>query len=217
MIEMTKDTPKLPPAAHLKMSGIYCRPLEMSDAPYFYVWVNDQDLRLYFDRYLVELIQEEEDWIKNLSKRKHQNQVWMICLEDGTRVGSMGLHSIDLKNGTATTGAMFGNKDCHNKGIGEKAKHLILNHAFNVLNLRQIYSCVLSFNLRSIRYSEKCGYKEVARLPNHVKVGDLFFDHVTLMVTRENWLPIWEKFRREHQIESFEEMLARTMKPRIAE
>lgn len=214
---MSDEFMKLPPAAHLKMSGIYCRPLEISDAPYFYVWVNDPDLRLYFDRYFVELLEEEEDWIKNLSKRKHQNQVWMICLEDGTRVGSMGLHSINLKNGTATTGAMFGNKECHSKGIGEKAKHLILNHAFNVLNLRQIYSELLSFNLRSRRYNEKCGYKEVALLPNHVRVGDQFFDHVTLMVTRESWLPIWEKFRTDHQIESFEEMLARTMIPRTTE
>ncbi len=217
MKKMNEDTPKLPPAAHLRMSGIYCRPLEMSDAPYFYVWVNDPDLRPFFNRHFVELMEEEEDWIKNLSKRKHQNQVWMVCKEDGTRAGSMGLHNIDLRNGTATTGAMFGNKAIHSNGIGEKAKQLVLNHAFNVLNLRQIYSDVLSFNLRSIRYSEKCGYKEVARLPNHIKVGDQFFDHVTLMVTRTEWLPIWEKFRTEHQIESFEEMLARTMKKRDTE
>ena len=138
----------------------------------------------------------------------------VFAIKDSIRVGSMGLHSIDLRNGTATTGAMFGNKDCHSKGIGEKAKHLILNHAFNVLNLRQIYSEVLGFNQRSMLYSQKCGYKEVARLPNHIKLGDQFYDHVTMMVTRTQWLPIWEKFRTEHQLESFEEMLARTMKPR---
>lgn len=133
------------------------------------------------------------------------------------RVGTIGLHNIDLRNGTVTTGAMFGNKELQGKGIGQKAKMAILAHAFNILNLRQVYSEVLGFNTRSIRYSGRCGYKVIARLPNHIRLGDKYFDHVIMVVTRSDWLPIWEKFRIEHQIESFEEILSRTMKKRDRE
>lgn len=211
---MINTTVTLTPAVFLRFPGGYCRPVEITDAPYVYIWVNDPDIRPFLNRTDVEMLADEEDWIKSLSKRKHANQVWMICLEDGTRVGTIGLHSINYKDGTATTGAMFGNKELHSQGIGQKAKQVILNHAFNVLNLRQIYSNVLGFNLRSIRYSERCGYVKIASYPNDVKIGDQYFDSVVLMVTRETWLPYWEKFRKEHQIESFEETLARTMKPR---
>lgn len=214
---MSEDTPKRPPAIHLKFPGGYCRPVELADAPYIYVWVNDPDVRIFLNRALIEMYEEEEDWIKNLHKRKQQHQVWMTCLDDSTRVGTIGLHNIDLRNGTATTGAMFGNKELQSKGIGQKAKMAILAHAFNVLNLRQVYSEVLGFNKRSMQYSERCGYKVIARLPNHIRLGDEYYDHMIMVVTREQWLPIWEKFRKEHQIESFEEMLARTMKKRDVE
>ncbi len=211
---MSEDATKLPPAIHLKYPGGYCRPVEIMDALFIYIWVNDPDVRIFLNRTMIEMFEEEEDWIKNLHKRKQQNQVWMICLDDGTRVGTIGLHNIDFRNGTATTGAMFGNKELQGKGIGQKAKMAILAHVFNVLNLRQVYSDVLGFNTRSMRYSERCGYKVIARLPNHIRLGDEYFDHVIMVVTREEWLPLWEKFRKKHQIESFVEMLNRTMKPR---
>ncbi len=214
---MSDEKSKLPPAIHLKFPGGYCRPVEMNDAPFIYIWVNDPDMRPYFNRHFIEMVEEEEEWIKNLHKRKHLNQVWMICLDDSTRLGTIGMHNIDLRNGTATTGAMFGNKEYQSKGIGQKAKMVILAHAFNMLNLRKIYSEVLGFNRRSIRYSERCGYKIVARLPDHVRLADVFYDHIIMVVNRDDWKPIWEKFRKEHQIESFEEMLARTMKKRDAE
>ncbi|MES2749435.1 MAG: GNAT family N-acetyltransferase [Patescibacteria group bacterium] len=214
---MSVEKSKLPEAVHLKFPGGYCRPVEIGDAPYIYVWVNDPDIRPFLNRHVVEMLADEEEWIKGLSKEKEHQHVWMICLTDGARVGTIGLHNIDLKNGTATSGAMFGTKEHQSKGVGQKAKHVILNHAFNGLNLRQIYSNVLSFNERSIQYNIKCGYRELVRLPNDVKMGDQFYDCVMMMVTRDSWLPIWEKFRKEHQIESFEEMLERTMKPRKKE
>ena len=211
---MINDKGPKTPAIFLRFPGGYCRPVEADDVPYIYIWVNDPDIRPFLNRILVELLEDEEEWRKGLSKRREYNQVWMICLDDGTRIGTIGLHRISYKDGTATTGACFGNKEHQSKGIGQKAKMVILNHAFNVLNLRLVYSNVLGFNQRSVRYSERCGYKVIATLPDDIRVGDEYYDCIIMSVSRAEWLPVWEKFRKEHQIESFTEMLERTMQPR---
>lgn len=90
---------------------------------------------------------------------------------------------------------------------------VLLDHAFNRLNLELIESRALEFNTRSVRYSLACGYVQDAFLPGrHLIAGKRYGEYV-LSVTRTTWEPLWEKFRIEHGIESFEEMLAQTMKP----
>ncbi|HMO78439.1 MAG TPA: GNAT family protein [Candidatus Paceibacterota bacterium] len=180
----------------------------MNDVPTIYCWVNDPELRPYLNRSFPVHISEEEDWIKDLPKRKEHHQVWMIVV-DGIPIGTMGLHNINWQNRTATTGAMFGNKAYQNCGIGQQVKMMLLKHAFDRLNLRQIYSEVIGFNARSRAYSEKCGYHLIATLPDDIHYEGRFFDKLILRVRREDWLPLWERFREVHNIESLEEMLLR--------
>lgn len=40
-------------------------------------------------------------------KRSEHNQVFKLVVEDGSFIGTMGIHSINWKNRTATTGAMM--------------------------------------------------------------------------------------------------------------
>jgi RimJ/RimL family protein N-acetyltransferase len=79
-------------------------------------------------------------------------------------------------------------------GLGTEAKMLWLKYAFFNLNLRQVYSSAIAFNTRSQKYSKKCGYKEIGRIPNHQYIDGLYHDIVTLMVTREDWEPLWREF-----------------------
>ena len=176
-----------------------------------YRWVNDPELRPYFNRCLVESLSEEIDWINGLPKRKMHNQVWMVEV-DGVSIGTMGLHGIHWQNRTATTGAMFGNEAYLNQGYGEQVKMLLLKHAFDQLNLRQIYSEVISFNDRSRAYSEKCGYQKIATIPDDIHYNGRFYDKLIMRVRREDWLPYWENFCALHKIESLEEMLERHKK-----
>ena len=207
-----KDMDQKPgPIVFFKLNNWIARPLELSDADALYRWINDPELRPYFSRSFIEMFSEEEDWIRNLPKRKEHNQVWMIEV-DGTPIGTMGLHNIHWQNRTATTGALFGEKAFHNQGIGQQVKMMLLKHAFDCLNLRQIYSQVIGFNERSRRYSEKCGYHVIATIPDDIHYNGRFYDKHIMRVRREDWLPLWERFCQDHQIESLEEMLTRHSK-----
>lgn len=206
---MSEET-NLPEAAFFRLPrGYIMRPVQADDAPYIYRWVNDPETRPYHNRALIESITDEVDWVQGLGKRKLTNQVWMIVSAEGTRIGTMGLHNISWKDGTASTGAIFGVEKHRNQGIGTLAKMALLNHAFNVQNLRAILSEAVAFNIRSINYSLKCGYVEIGRIPHWIFWEGHYYDHVMLLATRATWEPIWQRHQAEHGIETFTGLLSR--------
>ncbi len=108
----------------------------------------------------------------------------------------MGIHRINWKDRTATTGAVIGEKAYWGKGYGSEAKKLLLDYAFNELNLRKICSGALAFNGRSQAYSKKCGYEVEGVLKQHIFKNGEYHDLVQLAVFKEQWLPLWKKFRK---------------------
>lgn len=178
---------------------VYLRPLLKEDVPFLLRWVNDPEVYQYLNRCLPAMETEEEEWIENLNKKKGVDIVLMICLVDEDQpIGTMGLHGINQKDGVATTGALIGEKDCWGKGYGTEAKMLLLNYAFNTLNLRKICSSVLAFNKRSKRYSEKCGYTVEGILKRQCFVNGRYVDEVLMAVFKSDFMPLWRKFRKEH-------------------
>jgi len=81
------------------------------------------------------------------------------------------------------------------KGYGTDAKMTLLNHAFNVLNLRKIRSEVVDYNERSLSYSLRCGYQIEGRKKAEVFRHGEYRDIVQLAVFREEWLVLWERYQ----------------------
>jgi RimJ/RimL family protein N-acetyltransferase len=144
----------------------------------------------------------EEKWIENIGNDKH-NFPLMIVLKGKTLaldrpIGTIGIHRLDYENRIAVTGAAIGEKDCWGKGYGTEAKMLLLDFAFNTLNLRKIYSHVLVNNPRSKRYSEKCGYVIEAKLPQHHFRDGTYVDEWILAVYAETWQTLWAKTKKKY-------------------
>ena len=180
----------------LKGNKIILRPIcKETDLPTLLRWINDPEVIQYLTTYLPSMKQNEEEWLDSLPKNRNENIVLAIETLAGKFIGVMGLHRIDWKNRTAGTGAFIGNKKYWNRGYGTDAKMILLNYAFNTLNLRKIYSGAIAFNKRSIRYSLHCGYKIEGRRRKHFFVQGRYYDEVILAVFKPDWLPIWKKFK----------------------
>lgn len=181
-----------------RSNRVVLRPLQLSDAPHITRWINDPRVTQYVNAYLPTTESEEIVWINDLSTRKDSNIVVMLVV-DGTPIGTMGIHGINMRHRVATTGALIGEPEYWNKGYGSEAKMLLLEYAFNTLNLRKICSQVIAFNERSTSYSLKCGYKiEGRKKQEHFARGD-YWDVIQLAVFKEDWLPIWKIFCKQHQ------------------
>lgn len=184
------------PVVFLKGGRVYLRPPMKSDIPRLLRWINDPEVNRFLGSYLPMLEQDEEEWFEELHKGKLHNMVFAIMLGE-THIGNMGIHRIDWKSRVATTGALIGEKDYWGKGYGSEAKMLLLNYAFNTLNLRKICSNVVAFNERSVGYSLRCGYQEEGRLrAQHYEHG-AYWDEIRLAVFKEDWLPLWEEFKKD--------------------
>lgn len=180
----------------LPKTRVYLRPVEKSDLPFFQVLINNEKVSRFLRPRSPMSSVDQEDWFNNISKDKEHKQVCTIVLKDNDRpIGNIAIFKIDNRNRTAETGTVIGVPELWGKGLGTEAKMLWLKYAFHSLNLRQVYSRVYAFNGRSLRYSDKCGYKEIGRFPNHIYLEGTYHDVVHLMVTREDWEPLWQEFR----------------------
>jgi RimJ/RimL family protein N-acetyltransferase len=186
-----RNKTSLQPVAFLRGRRIILRPPLATDLPYIIRWINDPDVWQYLSIQTPQSEKGEKEWIEK-QNTSPSNITLIIETKTGIPIGVMGLHKINPIDGTATTGAMIGNKRFWNKGYGSEAKKLLLSYAFDILNLRMILSDVIGFNGRSVRYSEKCGYKVVARIPDMFYRFGKYHDKIILAVTKDGF----EKFRK---------------------
>lgn len=175
--------------------AILLRPLERADAPVARRGINDPEVTKYLARYLPIGEQEEENFINSPPNPMNGFTLGIVRREDKKLIGTMGLHNIHWTNRTAITGTMIWEKDCWGKGYATEAKMLLLDAAFNAMDLYAVGSRVFAPNGASLKYAQKCGYREVARIPNWARMKDgTRADEVILLVTQEEWRPLWQTY-----------------------
>lgn len=187
--------------------NVYLRPVTHDDIPSMLKWINDPEITKYLSVYLPVTEEEEEEWVENLHKRKNDiifaimaKTVWHDGndeIQDYKFIGTMSLMGINWKDRTATTGALIGEQKYWGKGYGTEAKMFLLNYAFNTLNLRKICSTVLEYNERSHGYNLRCGYNIEGIRKKQVFKNGKYWDEILMAVFKEDWLPIWENFKKE--------------------
>ena len=80
----------------------------------------------------------------------------IILKGDRSLVGIISLKDIDLVNKKANLGYWIGDQYWGN-GIASESVALVINHAFSVLGLEEVYANVYSENKASMRVLEKNG------------------------------------------------------------
>jgi RimJ/RimL family protein N-acetyltransferase len=159
-------------------------------------WLNDHELTQYlmagrFPCY----IDDEKKWFENNAKPSAEKIALAIhVITSNEFIGIMGLEKIDLIHRTAMTGSFIGSSANRGQGYGHDAKMILLNHAFNRLNLRKVSAGALDFNQRSLKFNQSCGYKIEGRLIKHYFVNGEYHDEILLAVFAEDFNPLWQKY-----------------------
>jgi RimJ/RimL family protein N-acetyltransferase len=169
------------------------RPPAESDLPRIVRWINDPEVRRLISNIYPQTEEEEKEWLKNLGKKKPSDIVLLIETTEGRPIGLMGIHQVNWVDRTATTGAVLGEKDTWGKGYGSDAKMQLLKYAFDMLNLRKIFSRAIAFNERSVRYSLKCGYEREAVLRERFFRDGRYWDEIILSIGRDGYEAAWAR------------------------
>lgn len=110
------------------------------------------------------------------TKRQGKPVILAIRSQNGSLIGSIGLHDFELgKSHKAEIGYWLA-KPYWNQGIVTKAVCAMCNYAFNELGLVRITAHVFDFNTASARVLEKANFKLEGTLRNHYKKNGEIFD-----------------------------------------
>lgn len=85
---------------------------------------------------------------------------------------------IDAIHRKADYGILIGEKDCWGKGYGTETTVLMLEYAFDVLNLHSVMLTTYSYNARAIGAYTRAGFREIGRWRESARLGDRLYDDV---------------------------------------
>lgn len=166
------------------------RPVHLSDVPTLTSWMNNPDTRKYLTRRFPLSELDEKAWVEKSSiLSKHPTDlVFIVETKDEHKpIGTMGLHSINWIDRNAITGTVIGEEVDRGKGYATDAKMTLLQYAFETLGMHKIISFAFAKNIKSIKYSKRCGYVVEATLKDELFHNGQWEDMVSLACFYDGW------------------------------
>jgi RimJ/RimL family protein N-acetyltransferase len=156
----------------------------------FLKWFNDPEIIQYLVPYRPMTRMAEEEWLENLNNREDSIHLSiLIPNENGseTLIGNCGIHKIDWKNRVAEVGIVIGEKEYQNKGYGTEAMEILLDYAFNTVNLNRIELYTYTFNERALKSYKKVGFIEEGRKREFFYSKGKYHDSILMGILAKEW------------------------------
>jgi RimJ/RimL family protein N-acetyltransferase len=148
------------PLPMIRGESVYLRASERGDLENYTRWLNDARVARYLSMDTPFSATQEEAWFDRMTASQgRDNYHFAICLrESGEAIGTIGLHGVDTKHGTAVMGIAIGDPDYWSRGYGSDALRALLDFGFGTLRLDRVELEVYAFNERARRSYERCGF-----------------------------------------------------------
>jgi len=133
---------------------------------------------------------EEEEWIRNTWKERRERRAYTFAIEktsDTRLIGTVSLFNCDWVNRFASLGIAIYEPADRGKGYGHDSINLLLDFAFNTLNLNRVELETYDFNQRAQRCFKKVGFKEVGRRRKTHFIDGEYRDTLIMDILREEW------------------------------
>lgn len=166
---------------------VYLRPMELADGPLCARWLNHPEIRRTTLRARPLNLQDEDEFIERM--RVSTSDVAFVIVERASDrpVGGTGLHQIDWRSRHACFGLTIGDPADWGKGYGTEATRLLVDHAFETMNLHRVWLQVIEYNERGIRVYEKIGFKKEGLLrEEHYREGR-YWNTWLMAILRQDW------------------------------
>lgn len=162
------------------------RKLEINDLPLRVKWMNNP--RIYSSMHYEIPIELHKtlDWYKQNQVKENRLDI-VICDTDNSIIAFGGYVSIDNTIYKAET-YLFVDPERIGQGLGSKAKHLMIEYAFNKLNFNKLYVITNEDNFASIRIQEKFGYKLEGRFrEEYLTSNGILKDRLYFGLLKNDW------------------------------
>lgn len=113
-----------------------------------------------------------EEYVDRVSKDSSRIDFVIVARDSNQMVGDLCISDINHQTQTASFRIAIDQNSNYQKGYGQEAMLLVLNHVFGMMNLRRIELEVLVDNPRAIHVYEKMGF-----VKEGTKRKSVYFDH----------------------------------------
>src|SRR3990167_5229617 len=129
------------------MAEITLRAIEKEDLKTIQRWRNSSNVMPYCRQYRPLSMQDMEKWYQSSDKEYNLiNDLFLICLKDGTPIGVGGFVRIDWRNRKAEVSFYIGEDSHRNRETIKLAISHIVQYGKATLNLWKVYFPCYSFN-----------------------------------------------------------------------
>ncbi len=152
-------------------------------------WKNDPKVRKYARNVVPRTLDEQKKRFETRREGLPEHislDVWHK--KDKKPIGQIGLNHIDWMNGWANVFLQIGEPDYWNKDIGTEATELILEYAFNELNLNKIHGGMAVDNIGSSAVAEKIGFLFEGVRKHEMYVDGKYINAKAFHILKEDWL-----------------------------
>ena len=161
------------------------RKFERTDIPKKVEWINNPANNRFLHYDLPLCIEKTGKWFDAISTRTDRFDA--VIEVDGIPVGTIGLLSIDHKNGKAEFYVAMGETVFKGKGVAAAASRLLLRHAFEDLELNRIYLFTEVDNIPAQRLFERLGFEREGELRQDVLSHGCYANRFVYSYLKEKW------------------------------
>jgi len=157
----------------LKGNLITLRNITLSDCNDTYLsWLNDKSVNMYlenrFDTHTVDSISR---FVEEILASESSYMFAIIANDTNKHIGNIKLGSIHPRYHHGDVGYLIGDKSYWGKGIATEAIKLVVDFAFNKLNLRRVQAGVFEDNIASEKALKKAGFALEGRFRKQISVS----------------------------------------------
>lgn len=172
----------------LETQRLVLKLLDEQDEEDIIKWRNKKDIIDSLFSYKGITVAQHRIWYERYLKDDSRIEFVLIKKDAGTKIGTIGLSSIDYKNQKAEYGILLGEAHEHGKGFAKEASIAIIDYAFFELNIQKIKLSVLSDNKNAIYLYRNLGFKEEGILRKEVYKNNVYKDVIVMALFKEDWM-----------------------------
>lgn len=161
------------------------RPPRTEDAGAMATWFEDPEVTRFLELRHPPSVEMEKEFLDRIAR--DDRTVWWTLHFEGRLVGGTGIHEIDWKHGSGTTGTLIADRAVWGKGLAGELMRLRADYAFTQLPLRKLKSAYVDGNTASARAQAACGYVEAGRWRKERFVDGEWRDLILTELMREDW------------------------------
>jgi len=176
-----------------KLVGDHCylSPIDSSESELVASWSNDIRVALKTgDMSDMITLEMQKSYLEGMTNRSGYG-FYIVDINTDNVIGVARIMRVNHIHRNAVVGIFIGETKNRSRGIGTESLNLLLDFAFNIINLRNVMAEVFSFNKASITICKKVGFNEIGRRRSAIIYGKHEFDEIFMDILSDEFESIF--------------------------